>query len=160
MTVGVAFIGAASTLLGILYTQRSADAWERRERADRLKARKFELEQTERQAKTDLKRSLFDRRVAAHDSFLLATGEALNAAMASLGGDPDEVATSLKTASNGVYQGLTQIRMFGSDESIAAAESVMACVRDFNLHDRSASLAALRASAAVYRDAMRDDLGV
>jgi len=163
-TVLVALIGAAATVLGIVYTQRAAVAREERDRreraAERRDDREREAEQAQRQASERRSEVLFARRIEAHERYLEVSDLARDAFLESLWADGERGAQVNREAAAPLYQILNQIRLFAGTESVLAAEDVYRLVRDFETSsDRQAVWDALQKAIATYRIAMRRDLG-
>lgn len=160
----MALIGAAATVLGIVYTQRAAVAREERDRKERADERRVEgereVERAQREANERRAEVLFARRIEAHENYLRASDLARDASLESLWADPERRMQITREAAAPLYHALNQLRLFAGSMSVLAAEDVYRLMRDFDTSsDRQAAWQAMQQAIATYRIAMRRDLG-
>lgn len=163
-TVLVALIGAAATVLGIVYTQRAALSREQRDRNERASERRDdsarEAERAQREARERRAEVLFARRIEAHESFLHASDLARDASLDSLWANGERRARIVRETIAPLYLALNQLRIFAGSESVRAAEDVYRLMRDFDTSsDRQVAWDSLQQGIRTYRTAMRCDLG-
>lgn len=155
-TVAVALISATSTLAGVGIAQWAALVREKRVQADRVEDRRHQERAITRAERHAQRQALLDRRVEAHESFLLSCQDIMDDALETAG---QRDARSLTVAVEQLHSPLTRVRMFGSDDCVVAAEAVLSAARDFNLaNDRTEAWDRLRAAVAGYRATVRNEL--
>jgi len=151
-------------VLGVVYTQRAAIAREGRDRQERADERRADLQQEVARAQQEVEErraaALFDRRVEAHEVFLLAADRARDSLLESLWADAERRTGIIQESSEPLYHALTQLRMFAGSDSARAAEELYQSVRDVGTSsDRQAVWQRFQEAITSYRFAMRADLG-